>query len=245
MIIVDAHQHLGTSMYSHTTTTPQALMTALDTHGIQTALVMPQPSTEHPAAVHDLIAETAAQHPGRIYGIANVSPRLVASDYRAEVWRCLSELDFRAIKLHPLGHNVSVASPDARIVFETAAAYNVPVLIHTGTGNPQSLPSLALRPALAFPELPIILCHAGWSVYSEEAIVAAEVAENLYLEPSWCGPYQIRAMVDAVGAARVLYGSDHLNNIPAELAKLQHIDLSEGELRQILAENARRLFKLP
>ena len=163
--------------------------------------------------------------------------------YRAEAKRCL-EMGFKALKLHPLGHNVSIASPDARIVFEVASDHGVPVLIHTGTGNPHALPSLALRPARAFPDLTIILCHAGWSVYAEEAIVAAEIAENLVLEPSWCGPYQIQAMIKALGAERVLYGSDHLNNIASELAKFGSIGLGDEALGLCLGGNAKRIFGL-
>lgn len=242
--IIDAHQHLGRSMYSGAETDATALMAALNRYSVSAALVMPQPDTDHPAAIHDAIAAAAEAHPGRIYGMANISPRLGERAYKAEARRCLDGLGFKALKLHPLGHNLSVASPEARIVFETASDYGVPVLIHTGTGLPQALPALALRPALAFPALPIVLCHAGWSVFSEEAIVAAEVAPNLYLEPSWCGPYQIAAMIRAVGPERILFGSDHLDNIPAELAKFNTLDLSPEVLAACLGGTAGRLFGL-
>ena len=240
--IIDAHQHMGRSMYSGSETTAEGLLEGLDKYNISQALVMPQPNLEHPAALHDAIAETAAANPGRIFGMVNISPRL--KDFKLEVKRCIEDLGFKAIKLHPLGHNISIASKEARAVFELASEYGVPVLIHTGTGNPQSLPSLALRPARAFPDVPIILCHAGWSVYAEEAIVTAEAAPNIVLEPSWCGPYQIRAMINAIGAERVHFGSDHVNNIPAELAKFASIGLSGKELRLCLSENAKRIFKL-
>ena len=242
--IIDAHQHMGCSMFSHTETTATTLIKALDQHGIAAAMVMPQPDTAHPAAMHDEIAAAADAHPGRVFGMANVSPRLPEREYRAEIKRCINDLGFKAIKLHPLGHNVTISSPDARIVFQVASEYGVPVLIHTGTGNPHSLPSLALRPARAFPDVNIVLCHAGWSVYAEEAIVAAECADNLYLEPSWCGPYQIQAMINSIGAERVLYGSDHLTNIAPELAKFASLNLSPDTLRACLHDNAVRLFRL-
>ena len=59
----------------------------------------------------------------------------------------------------------------------------------------------------------MILAHAGWGVYSAEALVAAEVCPNIYLEPSWCPSYIVRKMVDQVGAERVLFGSDHLGSV--------------------------------
>ena len=242
--ITDAHQHLGRSMYSGTETTAEQLLKGLDDYAIAQALVMPQPDTSHPGAVHDAIAELAQVHPQRIYGMANISPRLGENEVRAEAKRCIETLGFKALKLHPLGHNLSIASSEARLLFELASDYDVPLLIHTGLGNPQSLPSLALRHALVFPNVTVILCHAGWSVYSEEAIVAAETAENIVLEPSWCGPYQIKAMIEALGAERVLFGSDHLNNIPSELAKFTSIGLDNAQLRLCLSDNAKGIFKL-
>ena len=236
--IIDAHQHMGRSMYSGTETTAEQLLEGLDKYNIAHALVMPQPNMDHPAVLHDAIAETPDANPGRIYGMVNISPRF--KDLKTEVKRCIEELSFKAIKLHPLGHNLSIVSKEARVVFELASDYGVPVLIHTGTG----MPSLALRPARAFPDVPIILCHAGWSVYAEEAIVTAEAAPNIHLEPSWCGPYQIKAMINAIGAERVHFGSDHLNNIPAELAKFTSIGLSDAQLQLCLSDNARRIFKL-
>lgn len=242
--IIDAHQHMGRSMYSHSETHKKQLIAGLDYYGISQAMVMPQPNQEHPAAVHDAIAELAAENPGRIVGMVNISPRFSSSEFFAELKRCVVGYGFKAIKLHPLGHNVSIASKDAECIFQAAADYDLPVLIHTGTGNPQALPALALRPARAFPEVKIILCHAGWSVYTEEAIVAAEMAENIYLEPSWCGPYQIRQMIDSIGAERVLFGSDHLNNIASELTKFASIGLTQKDLGLCLQGNAKKLFKL-
>jgi len=242
--IVDAHQHMGRSMYSHTQTSADELIEGLNSYGISQALVMPQPNLDHPADIHDAIAETAQANPNRIFGMVSISPRFSERDFRAEVKRCVEELKFKALKLHPLGHNVSIASKDAHILFKTAADYDLPVLIHTGTGNPQALPSLALRPAKAFPDVKIVLCHAGWSVYAEEALITAEIADNIYLEPSWCGPYQIKAMIDSIGAERVIFGSDHLSNIPSELAKFTNIGLDPAKLELCLGNAAKTLFKL-
>jgi hypothetical protein len=120
----------------------------------------------------------------------------------------------------------------------------VPVIVHTGLGSPWALPSLCIPPARRYPHLPVILAHAGWGLYSAEAVVAAEVCPNLYLEPSWCPAYAARQMIDAFGVGRVLWGSDHLSNIAVELAKYRSIGLSDDELAGVLGGTARAVFSL-
>ena len=82
----------------------------------------------------------------------------------------------------------------------------------------------------------MILAHAGWGLYSAEAMVAAEVCENLYLEPSWCPGYMARQMVERFGAGRVLFGSDHLTNLPVELTKYRSLGLSNQDLAGVPSE---------
>ncbi len=89
-----------------------------------------------------------------------------------------------------------------------------------------------------------MLAHAGFAVFAEEAIIAAQVCPNIVLEPSWCASYQVAAMVRALGAARVMFGSDHPSNVASELAKLRAIGLDEAQLAQVLGGTARRVFSL-
>jgi predicted TIM-barrel fold metal-dependent hydrolase len=118
-------------------------------------------------------------------------------------------------------------------------------VIHTGTGIPQALPALAIPPALAHPEVTVVLAHAGFAVFTPEALVAAEVCRNVVLEPSWCTANQIKGMVRAIGAERVMFGSDHLDNQPVELAKIDAIGLDEAQRDAVLGATAARVFGLP
>jgi predicted TIM-barrel fold metal-dependent hydrolase len=52
-------------------------------------------------------------------------------------------------------------------------------------------------------------------------------------------------MVDQCGAGRVLFGSDHLSNLPVELVKYRSLGLSDDELAQVLGGTARKVFGLP
>jgi predicted TIM-barrel fold metal-dependent hydrolase len=242
-VIVDSHQHLGRSMFSGVETTEAELQQAMERHSVDIALVMPQPTLDDVRPIHDRIAAFAASH--RIFGMASINPWWPDTEYAAEARRCVHDLGFVALKLHPLGHNIAPTHSEAEKVFRSAAELGVPVIVHTGLGSPWALPSLCIPPARHYPQVPIVLAHAGWGVYSAEAIVAAEVCPNIYLEPSWCPTYMVRQMIDRFGAGRVLFGSDHLTNLPVELVKYRSIGLSDIELSAVLGGTARTVFKLP
>ncbi|MCH8001843.1 MAG: amidohydrolase family protein, partial [Proteobacteria bacterium] len=129
------------------------------------------------------------------------------------------------MKIHTIGHAVHSRSADARLVFETAAELEIPVMVHTGAGVPFAEPAMWIPLALEFPETTVILAHAGGGIYTGPAIVAAEICPNIVLETSSCNPTDILRMADAVGSERVLFGSDLLPNAGAELAKYEMLGL--------------------
>ena len=156
----------------------------------------------------------------------------------------MEQLGFVGLKLHPLGHNIAPNHKSADKVFRVAAELGVPVIVHTGLGTPWSLPSLCIPPARRYPQLPVILAHAGWALYSCEAFVAAEVCPNILLEPSWCPTYVARKMIDQFGADRVLFGSDHVTNLPVELTKYRSIGLTDEQRAMVLGGTAGAVFPL-
>jgi predicted TIM-barrel fold metal-dependent hydrolase len=177
--------------------------------------------------------------------MASISPLLDDADYFAEAHRCVRVLGFKALKLHPGSYGTAPTLPRAEKCFRAAAELGVPLLIHTGLGAPAAQPSLVIPRARQFPDVPIVLAHAGFVVHAEEALVAAEVCPNVYLEPSWCQYYHVRRMAAAIGSARMLMGSDHPANLPVELAKWRAAGLSDDDLANGLGRTARRVFRLP
>jgi predicted TIM-barrel fold metal-dependent hydrolase len=241
--IIDAHCHIGTSLVSGVEITEEQLLRTMTGNGIGMAMVMPQPHQGMEVApVHDRIARIAEATPGVIYGMVNLSPRLEEGEYRAEVERCIRGHGFRALKLDPSVSALPINHARCEIVFATAREYGVPVIIHTGMGVPNALPARAIPPALRYPDVTIVLAHAGFAIFAAEAIVAAQVCPNIVLEPSWCASYQVAEMVRAVGAEQVMFGSDHPSNVASELAKLRSIGLTDEQLEAVLGGTARRVF---
>ena len=244
-LFVDAHCHLGRSVVSGVEIDEATLLGMMAANGIGVAMTMPQPHQGLDVApIHDRIARCVEANPGVIYGMVNLSPRLEEAEYRAEIMRCVRGFGFRAIKLDPSVSVLPINHPRCEIVFATAQELSVPVIIHTGLGVPNALPALAIPPALKYPDVTVVLAHAGFAVFAEEAIVAAQVCPNIILEPSWCASYQVAAMVRAIGAARVMFGSDHPSNVASELAKLRAIGLNDEQLTRVLGGTARRVFGL-
>ena len=242
MRIIDSHCHLGVSKLSGLTITEDDLLEAMDTHGVDMALVMPHAVTDDPVAAHDAVVNLCQRYPQRFRGIVNLSPLWDESDYRREAIHYVRDLGFVALKLNPMQHLASPIMENANKVFDVADDLGVPVIVHTGLGVPWALPSLTVPQARRHPSLPIILAHAGHSVYTAEAYVAASECANIYLEPSWCTIHDLRWLIQKVGTERILFGSDLPENLPMELAKYRSLSLDENALANCLGRTAQRVF---
>lgn len=240
MTVIDSHCHLGRSLLSGWTVTSDELLRAMDANGVDLALVMPHAVAEDPRAAHAEVGQLCRQN-RRFSGIASFSPVRSAVEYRDEIARCV-DMGFVAIKLNPLQHLTAPDTANAGKVFDTAEEFRIPVVIHTGLGGSWANPALVIPQALAHRSVPIILAHAGYALHTAEALVAAELCSNVYLEPSWCPVTEVSRFVERLGASRVLFGSDHPLNQSVELAKYRAVPLGDSERELILGGNAARLF---
>jgi uncharacterized protein len=245
-MIVDAHAHLGDDQVFDADFTADELVASQRENGIDLTLV--QPATAHDLATvqryHDAIAELAWEHPGRFRGLANPSPHLPTGAYEGEVRRCVEELGFVGVKLHPTAHAVNPLGRAGRRVFALAADLGVPVMVHTGNGIPWAAPSLLAPLAEQYPHLPIVVAHGGGMVLGQEAGQLAERHANVTLECSWLGGFIVRAWVRSLGPERIMLGSDHADNAATELAKFRSIGLTDEELDWCLGGSAARVFGL-
>lgn len=217
----------------------------MDRHAIEASVIQPFPGAPDPHEVHNRIAALARDQPGRIFGMASLDPHREPEAYQAEIKRCVDDLGFVAVKLHALGHAVNPRTRAARVVFETAADLRIPVMVHTGHGVPFAEPAAWVPLAREFADTTVVLAHAGAPGFTNVAVVAAEVADNIVLETSWCSPHDLGRAVRQLGADRVMFGSDLHFNAGLELAKYAALDLPPAESAMCLRNNAVRVFGLP
>ena len=245
MPVIDTHTHLGGSWLFPEDFGEAELLGTMDKWGVDISLVMPHShGTPTAEAAHDQVYDLVQKHPARFFGIADLNPMLSDAAYRKEAERCIRTLGFVAIKLHPLLHPCNPLWPSVTKVFEAAQKLRVPLIVHTGTGSPFSLPSLLIPRAKEFPDVTIVLAHAGNNFYISEAIIAAQCCDNILLEPSWCGPHRVKEAVHKLGAERILFGSDVPLNVIVELTKFRNIGLTDAQVEQCLGGNAIRVYKL-
>lgn len=244
MYIVDAHTHLGPCRVFDLDSSTDDLLSSMDEHGIHSSIVQPYPGATNPSEVHDSIASMSEKHPLRFFGIASINPHQDKAMYFKELQRCVEKLGFVGVKLHTIGHAVNPSGADGTTVFESAKELGIPVMVHTGPGIPFAAPS-SLQPQLdRFPDVKVVMAHAGHGIFSGEAIAMGKIYPQVYLEPSWCTFYNVGAMVDVLGPERVLFGSDLPGNIPIQIDTFKALGLSKDAEELVFGKTAKDLFQL-
>jgi predicted TIM-barrel fold metal-dependent hydrolase len=101
---------------------------------------------------------------------------------------------------------------------------------------------LFIWPARKFPELPIILAHSGSNLFVSEAIVAASVCPNIYLELSSLMPHHLADVLAHVSSSRLMIGSDLPESLETEISKILTLETAQDVKADILWNTASRLF---
>jgi len=247
-MIIDAHVHLGHDRVFDEEQSEKEILNVMNANVVDAAVIQPMvdtPSIDAAQQIHNRIAEMSRQNPKRIFGMISINPHLKEKEFEEEASRCVQKLGFVGIKLTPIAHACNPLSKDGIRVFERANGLGIPVMVHTGSGIPFALPSLVMPVAKRFPQLKIVLAHAGGNISAGEALIVAQECENIFLEPSWVAIHTIQKWIKPIGAKRIMFGSDMLENCPVELAKFRSMGLSEEELQQCLYRTAKDFFNLP
>ncbi|MBA7704978.1 hypothetical protein ES703_113801 [subsurface metagenome] len=246
-MIIDAHVHLGHDRVFDEEQSEKEILSVMNANGVDVAIVQPMvdtPTIDVAQEIHNRVAEMSRQNPNRILGMISINPHLKEKEFEEEATRCVQKLGFVGIKLTPIAHACNPLSKDGIRVFERANGLGIPVMVHTGSGIPFALPSLVMPVAKRFPQLKIVLAHAGGNISAGEALIVAQECENIFLEPSWVAIHIIQKWIKPIGAKRIMFGSDMLENCPVELAKFRSMGLSEEELQQCLYKTAKDFFNL-
>lgn len=222
----------------------QALQT-MDKNGVDKAIVCATTATIF-KAMNDSVNEEIKKAEGRLIGFVRVNPN--------EGEPVLEEIDMRVrsqgwkgIKLHPTLSAFPLVDTQTFPVFEKAKELKVPILVHTGSETFTSPAQVALV-AEIYPEVTVIMAHMGSPWLVKESILVAKRRDNVVIDTSiQPNPTLIREAVRAIGAERVLFGSDlPFQDQYLELKKLERADLTEDELRWIRGDAiAKILEKVP
>ena len=147
------------------------------------------------------------------------------------------------MKFHPSRDGYFPFSKDVYKVMKKIEELRLPVLWHTGPASLHAFPLQVAYVARDFPKVPFILGHMGL-IGAAEAIPAAKLSDNIYLETSACAETSvIELAIRDLGAERFVWGIDQPYCHPAvELKKIEVLDISAEDRRKILGENAAKIL---
>ncbi len=246
-MILDAHVHLGEDFVFDHVGTEEILLECCEAYGLDGGLVqpsLPRPYVEDTRAIHDRIYRFTQDKRRRWWGMASIDPHFRPADYDAEAERCVRELGFVGIKLTPIGHACNPSSRDGMHVFEVCRGLDVPLMIHTGNGIPFADPMSSVKALEAFPDVRVVLAHAGSEMFHNSAIYLARKFENVYLEPTWVGTSGVGRMLSELGSTKIFFSSDLPSQIPVELAKYRALVRDPEALERIMYKNLVEAYRL-
>ncbi|HSP35992.1 MAG TPA: amidohydrolase family protein [Thermoanaerobaculia bacterium] len=239
---------------------PDALLRFLDANDTERACCINYVSPDvmgFTREVNDWIAGFTRDHRDRLVAVGSVNPRH-ERDVRSEIRRIL-DLGIGMIKIHPphqlFAPNAYRAElPQLAEVYRECEVRGVPVMFHTGTSifpgarNVYADPMPVDDVAVDFPNLTIILAHAGRPLHGDTAAFLVRRHRNVYIDVSGIPPQSLFKYVPRPTdfAEKALWGTDWpspgVTSIKKNIDAFRALDLGADIERKVLWENAARLF---
>ena len=247
---------------------PEAVLACMDEAGVDRIGMINYVATElmgFTDAVNPWVADIAASNPERLLPFGGLDPRdpAVIEDPRGAVDQLLS-WGIRGLKIHPPHQQFRANAyrpgaadehlPALAGIYERSAERGLPVMVHTGTsifpgarsrfGDPLECDDLAID----FPDLVIVLAHAGRPFWCPQATFVARRHPNLYLDLSGIPPTRLLHYLPNLSriADKCLWGTDWPGpGVPSLAGNLQDflaLDLPAELYRSVLHDVPERLF---
>jgi uncharacterized protein len=176
---IDMHTHLPGRSFGASRRPTADVLAMMDQAGIDQAVVLTIDGFFYDYVLgNNLLAEQAAESEGRLIPFCTVDPR--QDDAVAELRRCVEELDFRGLKLHPWWQGFSPLDTFMQPLAAEAERLRIPILFHDGT-PPFTTPLQVAYLCDVFPDLVVILGHGGGMDLWVEAAAAVERYEYCYV----------------------------------------------------------------
>jgi predicted TIM-barrel fold metal-dependent hydrolase len=235
----------------------ESLVATMDEHGVDRAVCFSWPFAEAStcAEANDYVAAAVRRHPDRLSGFGVIQP-LDPGAVR-EVQRCV-DLGLSGIgEMNPDAQGWGLLDNAVEPALRASVAAGLPWTLHCSEpvgrrypGKGSSTPDLLMAFAERHPELTLICAHLGgglplYAHIPEVRRACAGLYFDTAAQPFVYEPSVYRALVDGVGAERILLGSDHpLLDIPRYLAAIDEAGLDASARELITGANTARLLHL-
>ena len=193
-------------------------------------------------AGNDVAARAARRYPNRLVPYAVGNPNW--EDPGGELERSFDDLGMKIIKIHPTSHDTLPTARSYEPIFEFANEREA--LVATHARCPDDERDEFLEVAKNYPDMTFMLYHAGraWDRL-DNFVQIAEECPNVLLEITFSYNVDgiIEALVDAVGAERVFFGTDIAARAPeSQVGWATYARLDEPDRKLFLRDNALRLL---
>ncbi|MEN6534809.1 MAG: amidohydrolase family protein [Bryobacteraceae bacterium] len=251
--IVDAHMHLGAPGTLFTFGWELAdILRLMDRLGIDRAYSMHHNwLAGHCEEARTASLEAFEKSGGRLPFLAVHNPNEENESLHA-MNACLGHEGFIGIKIHPSFHGLSADDERYESIWDYATEHRLPILSHTWseTYNPVqklSQPMLFEKYIASYPRVAFVMGHCGGPGAGRgQAIHLAQKYPNVYLDIAGdiFSLGLVPELVQAVGAHKVLFGSDMPWIDPrARLGAVLLANLDDTAKTQILGQNAMHVFE--
>jgi predicted TIM-barrel fold metal-dependent hydrolase len=235
---MDCHGHIGGHCLHYHVPDGEldATVSEMDRQGVQEALVFSLAGVFGDEQYgNDLIAEAVRRYPQRFLGFTLVNPNHGRDAMLAELARGQA-MGLRGVKLHAFGQHAPERGELIELACRWAHEHRQFILNHNW-GPPDWL-----EPLLAKYTDACFICGHATRMYSDLMTRWA----NVYVCscPLWDGPRDCEMTVAAIGADRLLFGSD-LQDLPIAwgTGPILYARIPPEQKRLILGENLRRLMQ--
>lgn len=255
-MIIDMHGHAlspGYPMGSRFSTNACKMVEVMERYGIGQIWLSHCGAMITDDTVHnrDLYENYVRLFPQKIIGYCVVDPYKGIEHCREEIRRCAEEYGFKGLKIHGWLQCTPMHAPYIYEIMELVREYHWPVLFHDGT-PPYSDTSQIAALAEMFPDVPVILGHAGMYDSYRAAVLACRMLENIYLCLVGNTIGDIREILQNVRHDRILFGSDYCFKDDMELAGTMIADRRDAlfaaakgaDINDILFQNAEQFSLL-
>jgi hypothetical protein len=247
IFVFDCHGHIGPSFVHHIPGhDASSMINTMDRLGIDILCLSAEASiTADHRLGNDLVGEAVELFPDRYLGYACINPHYPEESV-AELHRCFDVLKCKATKIHPMFHAHPANGLGYRPVWEFAATKGCPMLTHTLGGDPTCNPKMFDPLARDYPQVPILLGHAGNNLAGvAEAVEVCRNRDNVFLDLNYATIHYglVEHLVDRVGAEKLIFGSDvSWNSLSYSLGMILFAKISDEVKEKILGLNATLLF---
>ena len=240
MQIIDVHGHIGAWMFPTRCSTVKHLKAYMNGCGIERMVVSYSSAITYDFVEGNQRLAEAIEGENDISGYIVLNPHYVRESL-AELGKYKNNPKFVGVKLHPEQQVYRLIHQNVLELLETVSNLQLPVLVHTFPGQTHDLCEVAKK----FPQIKFIMGHMGGNDWIN-GIEAAKNVANIWLEPCSSFPDvgKINRAVEAVGAERVLFGTDSTLLNPCFIwGMLQDAGLDQEQLRAIAYRNAQTVFQ--